>query len=655
MSFGAPGILLGLLLLGLPLWLHRLRTDSARSEPFSSVRLLEAATQRVFVDRRIRYWLLLALRLALLALAVLLFARPQLNAVADAGEEETFHWVLLDLSASMQRPALGDAVSETVEDVLASIPDGQPVGLLSAQGSLEVEVPLGQARGAVVSAAGRLEPGAGRLDFGDVVGALGDFLDRSAANAVVHLISDFQASGLPAQFSLLVPRAPYELQLHPVVGATDNAWISAAAVADETLTAQLVGADNFGEVTVQVGDEPAQVVAADPASGQVRAELDLLPQQNLISLSVDDSGTAVDNSFYLLVDRSPKEQVPLLSAGPASGAEEANPYLSAALTAVSNRAELAPVAAAEFDARRLSRHRWLVIEDLGSISSGLARALESWVQGGGRVLAGAASASQGLRRLPLTEHELKSAELALADEQVPAEPEFVSGVAVGHPLLDRRLSFRDIQVSRLLPLETLETDLSLLWLPDGQPLVLEHRLGDGRVLLVNGGFDRSFNDWPTRASFVPFVGIVADYLAGHRRLERQRVAGERLTLPEREGVSYELVAPSAAGDLFGQRLDQAGVRLDQTGFYALHGSDGTVRHIAVNVDPRESDLAPLDETTFTRWREALAQRSLRSMVPVNVTDADRSDNRLAIWLLCALAALVLAESLLGNYTMRKPA
>ncbi|MEM9182918.1 MAG: VWA domain-containing protein, partial [Pseudomonadota bacterium] len=168
MSFGAPGILLGLLLLGLPLWLHRLRTDSARSEPFSSVRLLEAATQRVFVDRRIRYWLLLALRLLLLALAVLLFARPQLRASAGAGEDETIHWVVLDLSASMQRPALGDSVSETIERVLAAIPDDQPVGLLAAQGGLQVAVPLGQARGALIGAAGRLEPGAGRLDFGEV-------------------------------------------------------------------------------------------------------------------------------------------------------------------------------------------------------------------------------------------------------------------------------------------------------------------------------------------------------------------------------------------------------------------------------------------------------------------------------------------------------
>ncbi|MEM6573221.1 MAG: VWA domain-containing protein [Pseudomonadota bacterium] len=655
MSFGAPGILLGLLLLGLPLWLHRLRTDSARSEPFSSVRLLEAATQRVFVDRRIRYWLLLALRLLLLALAVLLFARPQLRASAGAGEDETIHWVVLDLSASMQRAALDDAVSETIERVLAAIPDDQPVGLLAAQGGLQVAVPLGQARGTISTAAGRLEPGAGRLDFGEVVSSLGDFLDRNAANAVVHLISDFQASALPSQFSLLVPRAPYQLQLHPVVGATDNTWISAASVSDEVLTAQLVGGDGFGEVLVQVGDEPPLRVTSDPTSGLLRAELDLLPQENLIKLSLDDGATTMDNQFNLLVDRSPKEQVPLLSAGPASGAEEANPYLSAALTAVSTRAELTPVASAEFDARRLSRHRWLVIEDLGSISGGLARALESWVQGGGRVLAGAAAASQGLRRLPLTGHELADTDLALADGQSPADPQAVTGVAVGHPLIDRRLSFRDIRVSQLLPLETLEADQPLLWLAGGQPLVLEHRLGDGLVLLVNGGFDRRFNDWPTKASFVPFVGVVADYLAGHRTLERQRVAGTLLALPEREGVSYELVAPSAAGDLFGQRLDRSGVRLDQTGFYALHGSDGTVRHIAVNVDPRESDLVALDEATISRWRDALTQRGLRSAQPVDAVSDEPTDNRLAIWLLCALAALVLAESLLGNYTMRKPA
>ncbi|MFK7956496.1 MAG: BatA domain-containing protein, partial [Lysobacterales bacterium] len=198
MSFAAPGILFGLLALALPLWLHRLRTDSARSEPFSSVRLLQAATQRVYVDRRIRFWLLLALRLALLTLLVLMFARPRLAAdsMVDGGEQQ--HWILVDLSASMGQRPVQDNLRATVQSALDDIPSDQPVGLLSIDGAIEERVALGQPRGVILNRLSDLRPGNGRLDFGDLLNAVGDYLDRDAGTAVVHLVSDFQSSAMPA-------------------------------------------------------------------------------------------------------------------------------------------------------------------------------------------------------------------------------------------------------------------------------------------------------------------------------------------------------------------------------------------------------------------------------------------------------------------------
>ena len=61
----APLFLLGLLGVGLPLWLHRFarRTDERR--PFASLMLIEAGEVRRSRRQQLRYWLLLALRLAL--------------------------------------------------------------------------------------------------------------------------------------------------------------------------------------------------------------------------------------------------------------------------------------------------------------------------------------------------------------------------------------------------------------------------------------------------------------------------------------------------------------------------------------------------------------------------------------------------------------
>ncbi len=656
MSFAAPGMLLGLLALALPLWLHRLRTDSARSEPFSSVRLLTAATQRVYVDRRIRYWLLLGLRLALLALLVLMFARPRLtnDGVVDTGEHQ--HWILVDLSASMSQASVQGSLKSVVESALESIPADQPVGLLSIEGAIEQRVALGQPRSAIVAALSDLSPGNGRLEFGDLLNAAGDYFHRSARSSVVHLVSDFQASAMPAQFSRVVPRAPYVLRLHPITGNADNPRIASAQMDGDTLEVFTENAPPNATLIVNVSDQPQRSVPLANGSGPTRIELELLPQENPLKISIEnEDDLAVDDTYHLLVNRSPKQQILALTAS--DGA--VNPFLTSALSAVSKQVELKNEWISGFDPRQLSRHRWLVTDDLGALSVEVSDALENWVRAGGRVLAGVGEFAESLPRIPLTGHRLIDRDVDGGLLGTPASVRPVSGVAVGHPLLDQRLAFEDIQVKQMLPLEPLDGDQLLLWTEDDRPLLLEHSLGQGMVLIINGGFDRRFNNWPTQASFVPFVGAAVDYLSGYQALSAQRLAGEALVLPENDAVTFELLAPNAVGALFGTKVTSAGIRLAQTGFYSLHGSDGTVTQIAVNIDPRESDLRTLDESTFERWENALARRETLSpddplggeRQTVSEPPAD-APNPLAIWLLAALLALTLAESVAGNRAMR---
>ncbi|MFK7957986.1 MAG: hypothetical protein AB8B96_17935, partial [Lysobacterales bacterium] len=504
-----------------------------------------------------------------------------------------------------------------------------------------------------------LRPGNGRLDFGDLLNAVGDYLDRDAGTAVVHLVSDFQSSAMPAQFSRVVPRAPYTLKLHPVDASADNPRMTSVQMDGNEMVVFAEDTQPGTSLIINLSDQPERSVPLADSAAPTRVVLDLLPQQNPLKVSLgnqaDNDDLAVDDTYHLLVDRSPKQQILALTASDRG----VNPYLASALSAVSEQVELRGESVANFDPRRLSRHRWLVIDDLGALSAEVSDALADWARAGGRVLAGVGELAENSARIPLTGHRLTDGVVngGVLAESTPEQS--VSGVAVGHPLLDPRLAFQDIQVAQLLPLEALDDDQPLLWLEDGTPLLLEHTLGEGLVLLINGGFDRAFNSWPTQASFVPFVGAAVDYLSGYQALSAQRLAGETLVLPDNDAVSFELMAPNAAGALFGTKVSAAGVRLDQTGFYSLHGSDDTVTQIAVNVDPRESDLRPLDGPTFERWEQSLARREALSPAD-NVPDeelavsdayADES-NPLAVWLLAALLLLVLAESVTGNVAMR---
>ena len=96
---------------------------------------------------------------------------------------------------------------------------------------------------------------------------------------------------------------------------------------------------------------------------------------------------------------------------------------------------------------------------------------------------------------------------------------------------------------------------------------------------------------------------------------------------------------------------QAGPRLvpDMTGYYEVRGG-GRSDFIAVNVDPRESQLARLDTETRARWVGLQGERV--SGQPVATVAAAAPAQRLIpvwFWLLLAAAALAFMEPLVANY------
>ena len=95
--------MLGFATIALPLWLHRLKTQSPQREPFSSTMLLEASEQRIHVRRQLRYWLLLALRVLLLVLLALAFAKPVLERAPAllSAAPPVLHLIVVDTSLSM--------------------------------------------------------------------------------------------------------------------------------------------------------------------------------------------------------------------------------------------------------------------------------------------------------------------------------------------------------------------------------------------------------------------------------------------------------------------------------------------------------------------------------------------------------------------------
>src|SRR5947199_6691784 len=102
MGFLAPWFLAGALAVGLPFYLHLLRRHRTTPHPFSSLMFFERRTQSSIRHRRLRYLLLLSLRLALLVLLVLAFANPFVNRTAASVAADKLTLLVVDDSVSMR-------------------------------------------------------------------------------------------------------------------------------------------------------------------------------------------------------------------------------------------------------------------------------------------------------------------------------------------------------------------------------------------------------------------------------------------------------------------------------------------------------------------------------------------------------------------------
>src|SRR6202050_4449579 len=133
----APWFLAGL---ALPLYLHSLKRQTTMPKQVSSVMLFESRTQSSTRHRRLRYFLLLSLRMLWLALLILAFADPFINRNAAALASNRLVLLVLDNSFSMRAGTrLADAKSASMNVLSKKGPAGAQVATFGSQFRLLTE------------------------------------------------------------------------------------------------------------------------------------------------------------------------------------------------------------------------------------------------------------------------------------------------------------------------------------------------------------------------------------------------------------------------------------------------------------------------------------------------------------------------------------
>jgi hypothetical protein len=656
MSLLAPLFLIGLLGIALPIWLHRMNTQSPERQRFSSIMLLEQSKRQTHVRKQLRYLLLLTLRIIFLVLIMFAFAKPFMPKppVIAGGEGSVLHLIVLDTSMSMSYGDWSERARDEAREIISNMDDGDLAEIIAAGQAIEILAgPTNITEDLHASIAG-LEPGYDRLEIAGMIANVDRLVSDYGQNAVIHFISDFQESGLPAKFTDLIPESLKTnlagMELHPVVRDQEiqNIYIDSITRTDTGVEIAVVS--NYREdVNVSVsldvngiefGPVTANISSADMTLMDFPG-LEFEEGENRVTARIlNDDPLNIDNTHFIVIDNTPPSPVLLLTANPASVSVK---YLAAAVESGQRNYLVEVVSINELDLRILLRYSWIIIDDLGSINEILVPPLQAYLDSGGAIFSALGERTLTMGSIPLLGADVQAARLS-SSSNVPLS---VARIEISHPALAETSGWRDISVSRYINLEEPPDTQVLVTLENGDPLVLERRFGRGRIIVLASGLDNRQSDIPIRPVFVNFLAEAGKYLSGEEQLIQNQIAGDFLQLQQSGSAAGQVIDPEG-NDLLSlaETHRSQDIRLNRTGFYEIYTSDRESL-VAVNTDLRESQMSFMDIDALENWRDAISEPQISAEVS---TVVNLEQDSIEFWhiLLLLMGIVVLAESLVAN-------
>jgi len=657
MGFLSPWFLAGLAAVGLPIWLHLLRKHKAQPVPFSSLMFFERRTQSSIKHRRLRYLILLALRMLLLGLLALAFAHPYLERKllpqSRAGEVTVF---AIDNSLSMRAGGLLERAKQMAKSEVAALRPGRRAQVIEFGSRVHALSEVTDDRAALDAAADAVEASDDRTSFAELSRWLRSIAQSLRLPVRVLLYSDMQQSGMPANFNDLRLNSDIRLEPHPLAAqATPNFTvenvIAPRRVYSGAKTRVLATVAGFGTAktvrTVSLmlnGRLIESKPVAIPESGRAAVEFQSLDvpygrNQGAVKIDAGDA-LAADDAFYFSVERADPRHA-LFVHDPGNARDLL--YFRTALEASGQSAFAIDAAGTDQTANVApSQYAFVVISDVGAVPESFERSLRDYVRGGGSVLIALGRSSMGRSRVPVADLAIQGTRYAGREGDL-----FQSAAALdaSHPSIQQNNRWDDVKFFQAVRVDPGSARV-VARLTDDTPLVIDAPLGAGHILIFASTLDNVANDFPVHASFVPFVAQTAGYL-GHLDAGPPAVtvgSFEELRDPRQKGAAVDVLDPKGER-VFSLAEAAAAQNLQFTmeGFYDIHRPNGRNELVAVNADRRESDLTPAAPETLRLWQNTASGIS---------ADGPGEGGRTAVslwwYVMLAVLACVIAESLLGN-------
>jgi len=668
MGFLAPWFLAGLVALGLPVYVHLLRKQTSVPRPVSSLMFFEQGTQSSIRHRRLRYWLLLALRTLLVLLLVLAFAKPFFRHRTMLASDKLL-LVAIDDSFSMNAKDGGttrlDEAKRQALDVLDHKASGQKAQVIAVDGQVRV-LTQPVADGRVLRAAVEgIMPGDGHGSFGELGRGMRAMAETVHTPMELDVFSDMQESNMPGNFADMVMPGNVSLVPHRIGSGAAPNWslesVQAPGQLVDTKKARVIAVvaghgTSAASKTVSLvvnGKVIATKKADVPADGRATVAFDGLDVpygESKCSVKVDGADAfSADDVNYFAVKRADPERV--LFVHQASDARSPL-YFGTALGAAAQASfvlqPITPEQATDIDP---TKYAFVVLSDVPAVPSVLENVLIRYVEAGGSVLVAEGMSAAHREHIPVFGGTVEDGHFYARSGNAGFEG--AGEMDASHPALKDANGWKGTKFfyASAVPAENARVVAKLA---DGTPLLLDKQMGEGHVLLFASGFDNVTNDLPLNPTFVAFVDEAARYLAGEERLGGARLVDSYVQLRNPVNARAEADTKSAVDVIApdGSRpmsLREAAVaqsfQLARAGFYQVRFANGRDALLAVNADPRESDLRPVADDVLKLWSGAVAGQAEATTAAAG---EQQGVSHLWWWIMLLVAITAVAETALAS-------
>jgi Domain of unknown function (DUF4159)/Aerotolerance regulator N-terminal len=513
LTFGAPLVLAGLVLLPIIWWLLRVTPPRPELEIFPPLKILAKVLKNETTPRKTPWWLL-ALRMLLAASIIFALADPVLNPTTRLSKTDGPLVLIVDNGWTSQR--LVEAQMRTAESLLREAADNNQTVFVSAL----LQEPNTQI-GPFDSATARqflaaIKPVAATTDKKSAIANLVSIIPE---NTTIAVLSDGVAIKDDAiAFKQLEKSKPASVLWF---AASEVPFVAINNVTNQTAALE-IEVERFGTratpVTVTAFDEKGRRVGEATAGfgpGSLSTVIKLTApfelRNDIQSLTIQ--GERYAGATFVMDDDLKRKRIAILSGGED---DQANPILASTYYV---RKALEPFAdiviprdkelSAALTEALESRPSIIVMADIGVVPETDAPALEKWLQSGGVLIRFAgprlAAAVQD-QFLPVF---LREGERALGGSMSWTVPQEIAEFSKTSPFATLPLP-DDVTVKRQVLAEP-DPDLARkTWasLTDGTPLVTADNRGKGTIVLFHVSPQATWSNLPISGSFVDMLRMV---------------------------------------------------------------------------------------------------------------------------------------------------